>query len=460
MNSPVSGLEHSGRPGGALTPQTLFSRESLWQSWLDVEAALAEIQAEMGMIPDWAATQIRRAATVDQIGADVLERHIRRTMAPVMSLTRLLAEAAGEAGSYVHWGATTQNVMQTGRILLIREADAAIRTNLATALRLLAGLADEHATTLMAGRTNRQHALPITFGFKVAGWIEELGRAVQRLDGGADRLFSLPFGGAVGAFHAYGPEGQELHRRLAERLGLRDLLVPGRAVNDLFADYVIQLCLLAMTIERIAGEIYLLMTQEVGELAERLEEGTVGSSTMPHKINPKFVVRVLSEAAELRNMSAMALETGRTSHEGDAAANQLLGSMLDRAVPLAWQLTEGFHVLLSRTSVDVARMERNTRLTQGGIATENLMMKLAPRTGRAKAHDMVHHALGKPRADGESVVEILQSDAAIADHLTRDEIRLALDPAEYCGDSERIAKEAADMARAIADRLGLVRSGT
>ncbi|QHQ36202.1 lyase family protein [Algicella marina] len=458
MNLPLDG--GGKRPawtGGKLRPHTLFALETQWQSWLDVEATLAEVQAEMGIIPDWAAREIRSAASMDTIGVDAMKVHVNRTMAPVLSLTRLLAQAAGDAGGYVHWGATTQNVMQTGRILLIREADKVIRANLASTLKELATLAENHAATLMAGRTNRQHALPITFGFKVAGWIEEMNRAVDRLDGGSERLFSLPFGGAVGAFHAFGDKGQELHCRLAGRLGLRDLLVPGRAMNDLFADYVVQFCLLAMTIDRIAGEIYLLMTQEIGELGERLEEGTVGSSTMPHKVNPKFVVRVVSEAAELRTMAGMALETGRTSHEGDASVNQLVSSLCDRAIPLAWRLTESFEALLSRLSVNSAQMQRNIQLTGGAIATENLMMVLAPKTGRAKAHDAVHHALERNRPDAATVTEIMQSDAGISAHLTAEQIRQALDPAKYSGDSERIAHEAAAMARSIAERLVSVR---
>ncbi|MDO6729001.1 lyase family protein [Marinovum sp. 2_MG-2023] len=443
--------------GGALTPQTLFSRESKWQSWLDVEAALAEVQGEMGIIPDWAAKAIRQAAKLENIGAETMAAHARMTMAPVLSLTRLLAEAAGKAGDYVHWGATTQNITQTGRILLMREADKAIRINLEATLQHLALLAENHSATLMAGRTNRQHALPITFGFKVAGWIEELGRAVQRLDGGIQRLSSLPFGGAVGAFHAFGAEGKDLQHRLAARFGLQDMLVPGRAINDIFADYVVQLCLLAMTVDRIASEIYGLMTQEIGELAERLDQGTIGSSTMPHKINPKFVVQVLAEASQLRNLSGMALETGRTSHEGDAAVNQLLSALLDDAVPLAWRMTDSFKTLLERLSVDVDRMESNVHLTGGAIATEHLMMKLAPKIGRAQAHDVVHHALDARPSPTSTVAEIMQNDPEVSTHLTVDEIRQALDPAEYCGDSERIATEAAAMARSLARQLATPR---
>ncbi|SOH94376.1 3-carboxy-cis,cis-muconate cycloisomerase [Monaibacterium marinum] len=434
-----------------LRPDTLFSRDALWQSWLDVEAALAQTQAELGIIPADAAQAISEAAHLDKLDRDALARDISYTMAPILSLTRFLSKAAGPAGDYVHWGATTQNVMQTGRILLIRRADTEIRGALSGAFETLATLATDHAETFMPGRTNRQHALPITFGFKVASWIEELSRAVERLDAGANRLFALPFGGAVGAMHAFGGSGREVNQRLAARLGLRDLLVPGRTINDLFADYILQLSLLAMTIERIASEIYLLMTQEINELAEVLDKGTVGSSTMPHKVNPKFVVRVLAEAAELRGLAGSALETGRSSHEGDAATNQLLSRVLDRAVPLGWTLAEGFAHLLGRIRVLPENMAANAELSGGAMSTENLMMVLSPHTGRAAAHDLIHHALD--HTDGMPIVESLSQNPTIRAHLDEGAIRSALDPAQYCGDSASIALQASELANRLSTQL-------
>lgn len=436
-----------------LTPENLFARETLWQSWLDVEAALAEAQAEIGMIPDWAAKGICAAATLDRIGIQAMEASIAETMAPILSLTRLLSREAGTAGAYVHWGATTQNVMQTSRILLMREAHTAIRRWLGESLIRLAALAEAHADTLMVGRTNRQHALPITFGFKVAGWIEEITRAADRLQDSSARLFVLPFGGAVGAMHAFGPEGQKLTERLARRFGLGDLLVPGRAINDLFAEYVVQLSLLGMTIERVAAESYLLMTQEIGELSETLEPGVVGSSTMPHKVNPKFVVRVMAQASELRGMAASALSTGLSSHEGDSATNQLLSSVLDRAVPLAWTLAEGFDGLIGRIAVHPQRMAENAELSGGSIATENLMMRLATRIGRAEAHDLLHHAL-EHRSPGETARDALVAHPTVRQHMPPEQIAAALDPAAYCGDSARIARDAAKLARERARSLG------
>ena len=429
------------------TPDSIFARSSQWQAWLDVEAALARAQADIGMIPDWAADKISAAAQLDVIGYDALVADIGRTMAPVLSLTRLLAKAAGDAGDYVHWGATTQNVMQTGRILLLRTADKAIRQHLAGAATRLGQLAEDEAETMMIGRTNRQHALPITFGFKVAGWITELDRAEARLTDAAKRLFVLPFGGAIGAMHAYGPQGREVNQRLAAALELREMLVPGRTMNDVFAEYLLQLSLLAMFVERVMTEAYTLIGGDYAELGERLEAGAVGSSTMPQKVNPKYVVPVAAHAAQLRGTSALALESGRTSHEGDPLSNQVLAATLDQAVPLAWRMCAGFAEALDRLIVRRDVMADKLAGVGSAVCAENLMMTLAPLVGRGRAHDIVHHALeaGGPAA--------LYNNPEISRHLSVSDIEAALDPTNYLGDSASIAREAAQLAVSIATRL-------
>ncbi|MDT0682086.1 lyase family protein [Roseicyclus sp. F158] len=435
------------------TPETLFSDRALWQSWLDVEAALARAQGEIGMIPAWAGKEITRHARIEAIGEDRLRASIARTMAPILSLTRCLAEDAGEAGRYVHWGATTQNVMQTGRLLLIRQARSGMNDTLARAFTRLAELACAHAETPMAGRTNRRHAVPITFGFKVAGWIEELSRAVDRLDDAGGRTFRLPFGGAVGAFHGYGEDGPSLMSALARELGLGELVVPGRTVNDIFAEYVVQLGMFGMTTERIAREAYVLMTEEIGEVSERLDAGVVGSSTMPHKVNPKHVVRLQSECARLRAQTAPALESGLPSHEGDAAANHLLSSVLDTAIPLGWTVARDLERLLDRLEPHPDRMRHNLMRSGGLVATERLMMALAPVTGRSRAHDLVHHAVEELDETGAGLEETLL-DLPEVRSLGETEVRALLDPAGYTGQSAAIARQLAEAAKKRAEVLG------
>ena len=429
------------------TSETIFAQSTQWQAWLDVEAALARVQSDIGMIPNWAAAKITLAAKIEIIGHDALVKDITRTMAPVLSLTRLLSKASGDAGDFVHWGATTQNVMQTGRILLIRQADKVIRKQLAIAARHLGKLALDEAQTMMIGRTNRQYALPITFGFKVASWITELERTEARLSDAAKRLFVLPFGGAIGAMHAYGAKGREVNRRLAKELGLAEMLLPGRAINDVFTEYLLQLSMLGMYLERVMTESYTLIGQDYGELGERLDAGAIGSSTMPQKVNPKYVVPVAAQAAQLRGCASSALEAGRTSHEGDPVSNQVLYAVLDQAVPLAWRACSGFAEALSRLTVNRDIMAQNLASVGSSVCAEHLMMKLAPIVGRGQAHDIVHHALETGGPDA------LYSDSKIAANLPAKEIINALDPANYLGDSVIISRQSAKLAEVIALRL-------
>ncbi len=438
-------------------PRDLFSRDRLWQSWLDVESALAATQAELGIIPEWAARSIADHARLDCLDRAAIEAEVRATKAPVLALVRILSDACKDAGAYVHWGATTQNIMQTGRILLVRKAHGAMLSHLARAFDSLAVLAREHADTPMAGRTNRRHALPMSFGFKVAGWIEELSRVDARLAEAEGRVFSLAFGGALGPMHSFGAQGPELTERLAERLGLRALLVPNRVSSDTSIEYVVQLSLMGMSIGRVAEELYLLMTEEIGEIAEVHDDEVVGSSTMPHKVNPKFVVGVSAKAALLRGKAGAAMDAGRPSHEGDAAANRLLSLVLEETCPLAWELSVEFADLLQSITIVSDRMTANLHASREVIATENLMMRLASIIGRQKAHDLTHHIISGAMAQDCSVGEALRSDATIAGALDRATIDDLLDPENYMGRSSAIALEASALgsatARAIRTRL-------
>jgi 3-carboxy-cis,cis-muconate cycloisomerase len=196
----------------------LFSHRSIWEAWLEVEASLAETQAELGMIPLSAAEEISRKASFDFIDETALAQDIERTRAPIVSLVRALSAAcAGDAGGYVHWGATTQNVMQTGLALLMVRAHAAFMARFDDILASFADLAETHAATVTVARTNLRHALPITFGFKVAGWIEEWLRHRERFESAAPRIFRAQWGGAVGAMHAVGAIGPKLNQRLARK---------------------------------------------------------------------------------------------------------------------------------------------------------------------------------------------------------------------------------------------------
>ncbi|MEQ9607590.1 MAG: lyase family protein [Kiloniellaceae bacterium] len=436
-----------------LTPGTMFNEERLWQAWLDVEAELALAQAEMGMIPQAAAEKIAATADLDGLDVEALRRAIAETKAPVFALVRVLSEACGDSGGFVHWGATTQNVMQTGRLLLLREAHGALLAELARALEGLADLATEHAVTPMAGRTNRRHALPISFGYKVAGWIEELLRVDARFRDSEARVFSLSFGGAVGPMHSFGQKGVRLTEILASRLGLTNTITHNRVCGDTAIEYVVQLSLFAISVGRIADEIYLLMTEELDEIAERQGAGVVGSSTMPHKVNPKHVVGVSAKAALLSSKATAALGAGRPHHEGDAVANRILSLVLDEACPLAWELAIEFADLVGGIEVRTGSMLANLQRSADFIASEHLMMRLAGEIGRQRAHDVLHHAIAEAMAEGASIRERLHADKEIAATFDAETIDGLLAPEGYMGRSEEIATQAAGLGRQAANAL-------
>jgi len=426
----------------------LFSQRSLWQAWLDIEAALAETQAELGVIPTAAAWEIRHKASFDHIDAQRLGEDMERTRAPIVSLVRALAKACdGDAGGYVHWGATTQNVMQTGRTMLMQRAHRAFMMRFADVLEKLAGLADEGACMLMAGRTNNRHALPITFGFKVAGWIDEMLRHRDRLTGAEPRIFMSLWGGAVGAMHAFGEQGPEINRRLSRRLGLQAMAVPSRAATDQFTEYVMILAMLSASFTKIARELYTLMADEFAEVFEDLGEDVVGSSTMPQKVNPKITVQVIALAARLRSQVPLALEAMQPTHEGDAANNQMLSALIDTVCPLAYELITAMEELLGCIRLAPERMRANLAASGPFIVAEHAMMVLAPAIGRTRAHDLMHHAVAKATLEGSVLTDLLLRDHAVRDAIGEQAIRAALDPASYTGQCEEMARAQAACAR-------------
>jgi 3-carboxy-cis,cis-muconate cycloisomerase len=431
-----------------------FSSHAVWQSWLDVEAALALTQAELGMIPPDAAEEIARRASLDSIDVAALEADIARTRAPILSLVRALASVCrGDAGGYVHWGATTQNIIQTGLILIMRQVHAALMQRLAVVLERLAELGESHAETVMAGRTNNRHALPITFGFKVAGWIEEVLRHEERLRQAEPRVLVVLCGGAVGAMHAFGDNGPELNRRLAARLGLGSAAVPSRAALDHLCEYVLLLAMLGTTCGKIARQLYGAMANEVDEVAEGLDDDVVGSSTMPQKVNSKVAVKVISLAAKLRAQVPLALEAMQPSNEGDVAHGEMMNEVIDTACPTAYQLLSRMDELIEIISVDPGRMRRNLDSSGELIAAESAMMALADALGRTAAHEIVHEAARKAASSGTGLLDILWDDTRVRNAISRTALARALSAHSYTGQSSQLARQMSVAARAASESL-------
>lgn len=433
--------------------EALFTTEARWQSWLEVEAALALTQVDFGMIPPDAAEAIGAACQLERLNPDLIREGIVRTSHPLMPLVIELSRAVGEPhGGWVHWGATTQNITQTGDVLILRSVHRIMLGLLADLMMSLSILAERTADMTMAGRTHGQHAVPMTFGFKVAGWIDELRRHITRLRELEPRLFVAIIGGAAGTFASLGEQAPDIQAGVAKRLGLASMAVPSRTILDHFAEFVSVLGLLGATSGRIGREIYTLMKTEFGEVEEPIRPGTVGSSTMPQKRNPQLCEDLLSISAEVRSLVPLALEAMMGDHEADQTP-LFLYETLRRTSILTGEALTRLDLIVGSLQVNPERMRTNLNLSGGLITSEAIMLELGKTIGRQQAHEVVYEAAQMAASQGTSFVNLLAADPRITAHLSQETIAALLDPASHTGFSSQIAHEQAQVAREVAAEL-------
>jgi 3-carboxy-cis,cis-muconate cycloisomerase len=409
-----------------------LSSVALVQSWLDAERALAEAEAQAGVIPAAAAARIAAEARAELYDLDSLRAGVEDSQHPLVPLIRALVERCGDAGGYVHWGATTQDIVDTGMVLRTRRAAGPIDRDLGAAAAAAAGLAAAHASDLMPGRTHGQHAVPISFGLKAAVWADELGRARERLAAAVAAL-GIQLGGAAGTLAALGDDAGEVRGRFAAVLGLPEPAVPWHVARDRVRDLAHALDQLAGAAERIAAEIVRLQSAEVAEVREPAGSGHVGSSTMPQKRNPMTSEYVIASARLLHG--AAAVVTASPAHAGERDMGLWAAEWV--AVPQALILAGGIAAklawVLAGLEVDTARMRRNVGITQGGIMAEAVMMRLAAALGHEEAHRVVGAAAAAAAASGEPLARVLREDPRVTEHLGPGELEAALDPDAYLG---------------------------
>ncbi len=434
--------------------RALFAEESRFQSWLDVEAALAQAQAELGVIPIHAADEITRKAKLSYLDLDAIHAGLARTGHPLVPLIWELDRVCeGDAGGYVHWGATTQNITQTGKLMSLRAAHRIFLGQLAGVLRSLATLAEDTKDALLPGRTHGQHAVPATFGFKVAVWIDELCRHVERLRGCERRVFVVMLGGGAGTRASLGELGGPTQDKMAERLGMGSMRMPARTIGDHLAEYVTLLGLLAATCSKIGREIYTLMKQEFGEVEEPVPPGTVGSSTMPQKRNPKLSQDLMAMTTQVRALAPLALEAMQTEHEADRTTSDLIQHALHESCALTGDILERVIAVAEGLQVFPERMRANVDLSDGLIMAERLMLELGASIGRQRAHDVVYEAAQEAAVGGTSFRELLLADADVSAALDADAVDRLLDPTTYTGACASMAREQAARGRALAAEL-------
>jgi adenylosuccinate lyase len=409
--------------------RAIFNDESRVQKWYDYEAALALSQAELGIIPQAAADEIAGKAKVSLVDLEAIAADIRRTKHPLVPALRALqAICAGDHGEYLHFGPTTQDVLDTGVMLQIKAAHAVFVRDLQAIGRELYRLAETYKDTPMAGRTHAVQALPITFGHKCAVWLAETGRNHQRLTQLEERVFVGSLVGAVGTQASLGDQAFELDRRVMTRLGLGVADISWQPARDRLVEYVGVLGLVGGSLAKIANEIITLAHTEVGELGEPFNEGKVGSSTMPHKRNPSTCEGIVAVGRTLRYTVALMHEALIQEHERDASAWRFEWKALPEACLMTGAILAQMKDVLAGLEVDAGKMRRNLDALGGFLLSERVMFALADKLGKQTAHEVVYDASMRGFAQGLTFEQALMGNARVKQALGTEELTSLLDP--------------------------------
>jgi 3-carboxy-cis,cis-muconate cycloisomerase len=418
----------------------IFGDDAFIARCAEVEAALARAQGRLGIIPAEAGEAITRAAGALANGQRALDlvrlkKETETVGYPILPLVRQLAQWAGDWGRYLHWGATTQDIMDTAVVLQIRAGLALIEDDLTAIRGHLVELARRHRNTPMAGRTHLQHALPVTFGYKAAVWLSALDRHADRLRELRPRVLLAQFGGAAGTLASLGDGEESLATRaeFARELGLGDPSITWHVTRDGVAETVQVLALLLGSLGKIAFDVMLMSATEFGEAAEPFVTGRGSSSTMPQKRNPISCELILAAAKVLRQQTGLVLDSLVTDFERATGPWHVEWVALPEAFGYAGGALHQARFMLGGLIVDGARMSRNLGMTHGLIVAEAVMMGLAPHIGRNEAHDLVYDACSVAIETERPLVDVLLEIPAVAGPLGAEKLRALTDPANYLG---------------------------
>ncbi|ACR69319.1 adenylosuccinate lyase [Edwardsiella ictaluri] len=414
----------------------IFSDNIRIQMWLDYEAALAIEQAELGIIPSEAADEIVACANVECLDMDYILEQVRLTKHPLVPTIRGLEHACAKGfGEYVHFGPTTQDVMDTGMMLQFKMAHNVFLRELKSIGRALLTLSETHRNTPMAGRTLALQAIPITFGHKSAIWLAEITRHYERLVQLEPRFFVGSVVGAVGSKASFGERADELERRVLSRLGLNVPEISWQPARDRFCEYGMVLGMIGATLGKIANEILLLAHNELDEVAEPFAKGQVGSSTMPHKRNPATTENAACVSNTLKGNVSLLLDLMKHQHERDGAIWKMEWKVLPEICLMLSIILDNMKFTLSGLVVNKNKMRSNLDLLGGFMLAERVMFILSEKAGKQTAHELIYEAAMQGLEGGTTFAHALTENPRIMAILSQSELNAALDPTTYIGNA-------------------------
>jgi 3-carboxy-cis,cis-muconate cycloisomerase len=434
----------------------VFSDLARLQGMLDFESALARAEARAGIIPSSAAGAIALQCKAELFDVAAVSQGAKLAgnlaIPLIKALTSLVAQSDPNAARYVHWGATSQDVMDTGCVLQLRQALKTIAADLNRLIDALVELATKHRSTIVVGRTWMQQALPTTFGLKVAGWLDAVNRHRGRLRETEQRVGVLQFGGAVGTLAALGVRGQMVARILSEELHLALPDTPWHSHRDRLVEVATTLGLCVGTLGKIARDISLHAQTEIGEVFEPSGEGRGGSSTMPHKRNPVTSAVVLSAATRVPGLVSTMLSAMVQEEERGLGGWHAEWETLPDIVRLSAGALHQMAETVPHLQIDAARMQENLGLTQGLIFAEAATMALSDKMGRSAAHQVVEAACVRAQNEKRHLRDVLGEDAQVGTYLSSAEIDGLFDPRKYLGAAEAFVDRIVEASRSRSAR--------
>ena len=414
--------------------RAVFSDENRVQKYLDFEAALARAQARLKIIPQQACDEIVKHCSADKIDMAKLKEATERIGYPVLPVVQQLVKLCKDGlGEWSHWGATTQDITDTATVMVLREALNIVENEIDGICDALADLAKKYRDTPMAGRSNLQQAVPITFGYKMATMLAGFERHKQRLDELKKRLLVVEFGGAAGTLSSLGKDGLKCQEELAKELKLGQPVATWHTVRDTIAEVGCFLGLVTGSCGKIAFDVKLLMQTEVEEVYEPFHEGRGSSSTMPQKRNPISSVYITAQTGIVRQLVAALLEAMIEDHERATGPWEIEWIALPEIFMLSAGALAQTKFVVSGLQVNEKKMSENLDITNGLIMSEAVMMGLGPTLGRNKAHDLVYDVCRQVIKTGRPLIDLLAEDKEITKHATRAQLEKMVDPANYLG---------------------------
>ncbi|MEM3957382.1 MAG: adenylosuccinate lyase [Thermoproteota archaeon] len=434
---------------GSPEMRRVFEDENRLQTMLDVEAALAEALAELGEIPVEAASTIRSRASSKIVTLERVKERERVTRHDIAAMVEVLSEECGEHGEYVHWGVTSNDITDTALALQLKDALNIIRGRLRSLIEKLCEKSEEYAELVMPGRTHGQHAIPITFGFKLAVYAAELARSYERMLQLSKRVLVGKIGGAVGTMAALGPKALMIEEKTMHKLGLEPVEIATQVVcRDRLAELVCWAALLGSSLDRLAVEIRNLQRTEIMEAAEGFGEEQRGSSTMPQKQNPVDSEKVSGLAKVLRGLVVPALENIPLWHERDLSNSSSERFIIPLSMTILDEMLVTMQNVLTNLRVYPEHMARNLAITRGRIMSEAVMMRLARKgMGRKRAYELMRRLSRKAFTENRGLLEVLEESPEVAKYLSLEELKETIEPKNYLGKNIELIGRAVSYAK-------------